>query len=184
MRLTRNQIIGTAIELIERDGVAALSMPGLASELGCGIVPLYDRVPSKAALLERVAAAVMGEIELAVRRARQPAWNDRVRAQARALRDVGRAYPRCTVLATARPAASGAPQTAGEHALGALCDAGFGGPDSARIASTFFAYVLGAVLRDACQAPGLPGERNDEDFEFGLDLLLRATAELLPAQAS
>jgi AcrR family transcriptional regulator len=184
MRLTRNQIIGTAIELIERDGVGALSMRVLATELGCGIVPLYDRVPGKAALLDRVAAAVTSEIELAVRRAQQPAWNDRVRVQARAFRDLGLAYPRCTVLATSRPAASGAPQAPGEHALGALCDAGFVGRDSARIARAILAYVLGSVVRDACQAPGPPcgpGERNDEDFEFGLDLFLRAAQELLAA---
>jgi AcrR family transcriptional regulator len=185
MRLTRSQIIGTAIELIERDGVGALSMRVLATELGCGIVPLYERVPSKAALLDRVAAAVMSEIELAVRRAQQPAWNDRVRAQARAFRDQGLAYPRCTVLAIGRPAASGAPKACGEQALGALCDAGFDGRDSARIVRAILAYVLGSAFRDACEASGPsrpPGERNDEDFEFGLDHFLRAAEELLAAQ--
>jgi AcrR family transcriptional regulator len=184
MQLTRNRIIGTAIELIERDGVAALSMRTVASELGCGVVPLYDRVTSKAALLDRVAAAVMSEIELTAGRGQEPGWNDRVRAQARALRDVGMVYPRCTVLAVSRPAASGPPQAPGGSPLRALSDAGFNGGDSARIARAILAYVLGSVLRDAFTASGLGGEREDEDFEFGLDLLLRATAELLPAGAS
>ncbi len=182
MRLTRKQIIGTAIELIERDGVGALSMQALAIELGCGIVPLYDRVPSKAALLDRVAAAVMPEIEPGVRPGQELGWSDRLRAQARAYRDAGQAYPRCTTLAASRPAAPGAPRAPGERALGAPTDAGFDGRDSARIERAILAYVLGSVVRDAGLTRSRTGERDDEDFEFGMDLLLRAAGELLAAK--
>jgi AcrR family transcriptional regulator len=182
MQVTRNRIVGTAIALIEHDGVAALSMEGLASELGCGVVPLYHRVPSKAALLDGVAAAVMSEVDLTARREQAPGWEDRLRAQATALRKVGRTYPRCAVLAAGRPAASGGPRAPGERALAALRDAGLDSRDSARAGRAILAYVLGTVLRDVGPAPGLAGAREDDDFEFGLDLLLRATAELLPAR--
>lgn len=179
MQLSRNRIIGTAIELIERHGVAAFSMPGLAAELGCGVVPLYVRIPSKAALLDRVAAVVMSEIELSAGLGPEAGWKDRIFAEARAFREVGREHPRCTVLAAGRPRGSGAPQAPGERAAGALTDAGFDRADSARIASAIRAYVLGSLVRDACLAPGAPV---GEDFEFGLDLLLRAAGQMLPAR--
>jgi AcrR family transcriptional regulator len=179
VQLTRSRIVGTAIDLIEHDGVAALSMRGLAAELGCGVVSLYDRVPSKAALLDCVAAAVVSKIDLTAGRAQGRGWEDRVRARARAFREVGSVYPRCAVLAASRPPAAGAPRAAGECALGALSDAGIDSQDSARITRSILAYLAGSVLRDACLSPSPAGKRGDEDFEFGLDLLLRATGELL-----
>ena len=171
------------MDLIEHDGVAALSMAGLAAELGCGVVPLYDRLPSKAALLDRVAAAVMSEVDVTAWRKQQQRWEDQLLAQATAFRQVGRARPRCTVLAASRLPASDMPQALGERGLGALSEAGFDNRDSARIARAILAYVLGSLLRDACLAPSPADDRQDEDFQFGLDLLLRASAELLPARS-
>jgi AcrR family transcriptional regulator len=184
MQLTRNRIVGTAIEMIERGDVAALSMRELASELGCGVVPLYDRVPSKDALLDRVAAAVMSEIDRTARQEQESGGHDRVRTLAKAFRDVGRTYPRCTVLAASRQSASGALQASGEGAAGVLPGAGFDGRVSGRLARAILAYVVGSILRDACLTPGLRGGEDDEDFEFGLDLLLRAMVELSSVQAS
>ena len=178
MELTRSRITGAAIDQIERDGAAAFSMPGLASELGCGVVPLYGFMPSKAALLDRVTAAVTSKIELTARPGHEAGWKDRVFAEARAFREVGTEHPQCAVLAACRTRGSGGPQAPAEGAAAALSDAGFDRADSARIASAIRAYVLGSVVRDACLAPETPA---DEDFEFGLDLLLRAAAELLSA---
>jgi AcrR family transcriptional regulator len=64
MQLTRKRIIATAMELIERDGAEAVSMQRLATELGCSVMSLYSHFPSKPALLDGVADAVMSGIEI------------------------------------------------------------------------------------------------------------------------
>ena len=64
MQLTRSRIITKAIELIEADGVEAVSMHRLATELGCSVMCLYHHVPSKCALLDGVADQVMSGIEV------------------------------------------------------------------------------------------------------------------------
>jgi AcrR family transcriptional regulator len=213
MQLTRNRIISAAMELIERDGVDAISMRRLATELGCGVMSLYNHVPSKAALLDGVAEAVMSGIEFTPMP--DASWQDQVRAQARAFRQIARAHPRCTMIVVSRPATSTAPLRPVEHALATLREAGFGGAESVRIVRAFVAYILGSLLREVGVAPGLtgpdlaePGETGhrprlkptefpqvtslaaelahrdpDADFEFGLDLLVHATAGRLPAHA-
>ncbi|MGV9669271.1 TetR/AcrR family transcriptional regulator [Gordonia sp. NPDC003504] len=52
----RTEIVDAAIRILERDGVDALSMRALASDLGVGPMTLYYYVPNKAALLSLVVA--------------------------------------------------------------------------------------------------------------------------------
>jgi AcrR family transcriptional regulator len=59
MQLTRERIIASAVELIEREGVDAVSMRRIAAQLGTGVMSLYNHVPSKSALLDGVAEVVM-----------------------------------------------------------------------------------------------------------------------------
>ncbi len=89
-----------------------------------------------------------------------------------------------------------------EEALSTVRAAGFGGQDAVRIVRAIAAYVMGSLLREAGVAPGLAGDDEteprrprlraadfpqvsdlaaelsdrdaDADFEFGLDLLVRA----------
>src|ERR1700689_3233488 len=104
MQLTRERIVAAAVELIEREGVDAVSMRRLAAELGSGVMSLYNHVPSKDALLDGVAEQVMSGIDFSS----EPGagWEDQVRAQARAFRQIARAHPRCTMVVVSRPNAS------------------------------------------------------------------------------
>jgi AcrR family transcriptional regulator len=210
MQLTRKRIIAAAIALIERDGVEAVSMRRLATELGCGVMSLYNHVPSRSALLDGVADEVMSGIEVtSMPRAR---WEEQVRAQARAFRQIATAHPRCAMAVVSRRPVSASMVRPVENALATLRAAGFGGQDAVRIVRAFVAYIAGSLLREVGVAPGLDdgdgldsprphlrsaefpqltglaAELNardpDADFEFGLDLLIRAVAALHPAQAS
>ncbi|MEV4457511.1 TetR/AcrR family transcriptional regulator C-terminal domain-containing protein [Microbispora sp. NPDC049633] len=60
--LNRNRIVTAAVELIEREGADAVSMRRIAAELGVGVMSLYNHVPSKAALLDAVAEDVLSRI--------------------------------------------------------------------------------------------------------------------------
>lgn len=216
MQLTYERIITAAVQLIERDGADAFSMRRIASELGCGVMSLYNYVPSRAAVLDGVAERILSGIDFSTEAG--ASWEEQVRAQARAFRQIGQAYPRCTMVVVSRPVDSAATLRPIEHALATLSQAGFPRENAVRVVRTFVAFVVGTLVRDVGVAPGLEPQRPlnqdpailsadrpiflnpaefpmvtsmsaelmdrdiDTDFEFGLDLLVCAVAELLPAR--
>ena len=218
MQLSRERIITTAVELIEREGVDGVSMRRIAAQLGSGVMSLYNHVPSKAALLDGVAERVMSGIDFTT--GPDASWEDQVRAQARAFWQMARAYPRCTMVVVSRPATSATALRPMEYALATLRRAGFGGEDAVRVVRAFVGYIVGSLVREVGVAPGLVPQRplghdqavleadrpiglnpaefpqvtgltaelmhrdHDADFEFGLDLLVRAVADLRPARTS
>jgi AcrR family transcriptional regulator len=60
--LSGEQVVTTAIEIADRDGLGGLSMRRLADELGITAMSLYGYVPSKAELLDVMADRAYGEI--------------------------------------------------------------------------------------------------------------------------
>ena len=200
MQLSRKRIIAAAVELIEAEGVEAVSMQRLATELGCGLMSLYNYVPSRNALLDGVADDVMSFV----------AWTclpgastqDQMRELVRALRQIAMAHPRCAVLALSRPGVPASLMRPTETALATLREAGFSGRDAARIVRVFATYFLGLLVCEVGVAPGLTdGDEGESaaprlrpaefpqitelhldlqasdiegDVEFGIDLLARA----------
>ena len=59
--ISRDAIVTAAIQLLDREGLAALSMRKLADELGAGAASLYWHVGSKDGLLDLVMDEVIGE---------------------------------------------------------------------------------------------------------------------------
>jgi len=59
--LTRERIVRTAIGIVDRDGLKALSMRKLGAELGVDPMAVYYHVPNKDALLDAIVEAVMSE---------------------------------------------------------------------------------------------------------------------------
>src|SRR6059036_795279 len=60
-RLTRDQVAAAALELLDREGLEALSMRRLAEELGVGTMTLYGYFRSKNELLDAVVDAAVAE---------------------------------------------------------------------------------------------------------------------------
>jgi AcrR family transcriptional regulator len=214
MQLTRERIITAAMELIEREGANAVSMRRIATHLGTEVMALYDHVPSKAAVLDGVADKVMSGVEVAA----EPGagWEEQVRAQVRAFRQVALAYPRCVMVVVSRPVDTAVTLRPVERALATLRSAGFEGEDAIRAVRTFVAFVIGSTLREFGVSPGLEPNRPlgydpaslaadrpshldpaefpqvmslsaalldrdfEADFEFGLDLMVRAVADRRP----
>ena len=56
-----DQIVATAIEVADREGLAAVSMRRIADQLGVGTMSLYTYVPGKAELLDAMADQVCAE---------------------------------------------------------------------------------------------------------------------------
>jgi AcrR family transcriptional regulator len=203
-QLTRESIVRAAVELIERDGEAAVSMRRIAAELHYGVMSLYNHIPSKDVLLDAVAEHVMAEFDFAPDPAAD--WRDQARALVRSFRQLSRRYPKCLHVVITRQLNSSAGLQPLESALATARAAGFDGERAVRIMRTFVAYALGSVINevrltpleavprtDATSESAVDAERfpniaelgwplthfdHDADFEFGLELLIAAVSAL------
>ncbi|MEU5426041.1 GntR family transcriptional regulator [Streptomyces olivoreticuli] len=89
--LTRERIVRTAIEIADTEGLAALSMRGVAARLGAATMSPYRYVNSKDDLVLLMADTVLGRLP---RPSRAPAaWRARLELGARSLWAVHRAHP-------------------------------------------------------------------------------------------
>lgn len=202
--LSRERIVRTAVELIERDGPEAASMRRIAAELGAGVMSLYNHVPNKAALLDAVAEHIMLDLEFAADPDAE--WPDQARALMRNFRAVGHRYPRSVMLVVSRQ-----PHTAGglrpvERALATARAAGFEGRAAVLVMRAFVSFALGCLVHESGRAgqappaaaiegltseyvnvrellPELTAHDPDAEFEFGLELLISAMAALQRAGA-
>ncbi|MFI7421402.1 TetR/AcrR family transcriptional regulator [Nonomuraea sp. NPDC049684] len=200
--LSRPRIVAAAIDLIEREGADAVSMRRIAAELGVGVMSLYNHVPNKDALLNGVAESVLSGIEFTDDP--DAHWTDRVRAQARAFRQIAHHHPRSTMVVVSRQLHSHAGLLPVERALATLRGAGFDGPDAVRMLRMFIAFIVGSLLREvgvtptfapvhsrtveaaevdpalfpevSALAPLLAECDHEEEFEFGVELLIQAIA--------
>jgi AcrR family transcriptional regulator len=205
-QLTRERIVGAAVDLLEREGEEELSMRRLAAELGYGVMSLYNHVPNKAALLDAIAEHVMADLQFAPDP--QADWRDQARALVRAFRGISRRYPRSVNVVIMRQLSSPAGLRPLERALATARAAGFDGVTAVRVMRAFVAYALGTVVNDArldqirgaavedrdayvagldpaefpnvlaLAGPLLMERDHEADFEFGLDLLIGAVGAL------
>ncbi|WP_214417241.1 TetR/AcrR family transcriptional regulator [Sphaerisporangium fuscum] len=65
-QLTREQIVAAAIELLDAEGVEALSMRKLGARLGAGATSLYRHVANRDELIQLAVDDVYGELDLPV----------------------------------------------------------------------------------------------------------------------
>jgi len=83
--LTRERVLRTALAMVDKGGLEALSMRKLAAELGVEAMSLYNHVANKEDLIDGMIDLVFGEIEL------PPSdgdWKTAMRRRAISLRDV------------------------------------------------------------------------------------------------
>lgn len=96
--LSLDRIVATAIEIADRDGLAALSMARLAERLGCAPMSLYRHVAGKDELLVFMQDAAPGEPP------RLPdGWRAGLATWARALREVYFRHPWVLQASAGRP---------------------------------------------------------------------------------
>lgn len=104
-KLTRKRVLESAMDLTDREGLAALSMRRLGKELGVEAMSLYHHLPGKEGLLDGLAEALSHEIADAVA-ARPPAatrnWKSDMRSRCLAARTVVVRHPWAPALFAAR----------------------------------------------------------------------------------
>ena len=192
--LSRERIFQCALRIVDEEGLDELSMRRLGQELGVEAMSLYHHVPSKRALLEGIVDTVLAEFEIPP--ADGSAWAERVRDLARRYRRLAHAHPNAFPLLITADLKT----ERFLHLIGAMMDvcqeAGFANEETALDAfCTLGSYVNGfalfeiggflalAVDEAADDARGngrecAPGafprlfQYGDEQFEFGLDVIL------------
>ena len=143
-RLSRDQIVASAVEIAGRDGLEALSIRAIATALGVSPMALYRHVATK----EEIVDLVVGEMlaQQSDRREWPAAWDDVLRLVAEALANVLRTDP--AVLDTLQRRAMAGPHTLDgmEHLLAALAAVGVDDPAAATgIYGNVVGFVFGHV---------------------------------------
>ena len=202
--LTRDRIVAAAVELVDANGVDALSMRKLGASLGVEAMSLYNHVANKDDVLDRILDRVLAEIELPER---SLAWDEQIRILAHGSRAAGHRHPGVFPLFGSRSISSLEGFRPLEQSYAALRDAGLSDEAAldgfTAIASFTLGYVLtelGGLVDRALQHPweidpedavnrphlvemGVALSRRDADhqFRFGLDLLISGLASMVDA---
>jgi len=163
-KVTRELVIATALEIIDRDGADALSMRRLGAALERDPMVLYRHAPGKTALLDGVVETVLAQLRVDPA---DPDWTAQLRAVARDYRALALAHPNVVPLLVTRPLATPlALRPRGtlrplEDLLALLTRAGFSGPDALHVYRAFFGFLNGHVLNELQELVENPDETDD-----------------------
>ena len=163
-KITRELVLTTALELIDRDGIDALSMRRLAAALDRDPMIIYRHAPGKAALLDGVVEIMLAQLSVDPA---DPDWAGQLRAVARDYRALALAHPHVVPLLVTRPLATPlALRPRGtlrplEDLLELLTRAGFSGADALHIYRAFFGFLNGHVLNELQELVDNPDETDD-----------------------
>jgi TetR/AcrR family tetracycline transcriptional repressor len=171
MRLTRDQVLAGALGLLDEVGIDGLSMRRLASALGVQNGATYWHFPSKQALLEAMAEAMLVELTLGLDE-RSP-WYERLSELAQRLRRALLAHRDGARIFSGVFVPLPNALAYGETMIGLLCGAGRSSRDAAWAVDTITYYVVGHTIEEQLAA-GLP--------DGGRDAVARLTSALDPAR--
>jgi AcrR family transcriptional regulator len=179
-RLNRERVLAAALELVDREGLSALSMRRLGAELGVEAMALYRYAASKDALLDGLVEALY--LELAERldtecgsgaEAEAPAWRAELHRIARATYDICLAHPEAVPLLATRmlavPMARRPLAVLRDHerVLALLREAGLDNVRASAVFRAFTAWLLGYVSVELQPMVDNPDEQ-EPAFRLGL----------------
>ncbi|WP_020385441.1 TetR/AcrR family transcriptional regulator C-terminal domain-containing protein [Kribbella catacumbae] len=145
--LSREDIVRTAIEMLDRDGLEKLSMRRMAAELGTAATSaLYWRVANKNDLLELAVDSVLAG---ALAPADEGDWRDQLTTLARAAYEVLAEHQWAAQLLASHAGLGPNYQAYAERVLTILSAAGFKGVHLDAAVSAVIHYVVGAAVTDA-----------------------------------
>jgi TetR/AcrR family tetracycline transcriptional repressor len=149
--ITQDDIVQTALRLLDDVGLEGLTLRRLGSELGVSAATLYWHVRDKRALLDLVAEAIMAEHRPSGRPAPgQPWWEwltEATSAQYRAL--VGH-RDAALVVAGNRPTENALPAI--EQTLSSLVEAGFPPVEALKSVLAIGHFILGSAMERQAEA--------------------------------
>lgn len=148
--LSREQIVGAAVELLDADGLDGLSMRRLGAKLGAGATSVYWHVANKDDLLELAVDEVMGEIQIPD--AAEVGWRAAAASYATGLRLTILRHTWLTSMFGVRPTIGPNAMRIGERCVAVLTTAGFTGAQVAWASSALAAHAIGSATVEAAMS--------------------------------
>ena len=213
-RLTRERIVEAALQVMDTEGLDAVSMRRVAREVGAEAMSLYHHVRDKDDLLQGICDRVMASFEFP---AEHGDWAEQCREGARAWRRLLQAHPDLMRLfAETHGPAPTSPDSLRptEFALRLIREAGLSDRDTVQAFHAFGGYIQGFVMMEGGSIKGATEHEDhfaaemfeagvssdafpvlaavgkyfaecdaDEQFEFGLDLMIRGIQARVAANA-
>lgn len=165
--LNQVDLAKAALAVIDRDGLTALTIRAVASELGMSAMGLYRYVEDRDQLEGLVFDLVLRSVDPTL--SPRASWRRRVTILLERVRDAIGAHPSVVPLLLARRFTSDAVGPWSEALLDTLADAGFTGRQRFIAFRTLLSYIVGAIQTEhlglvpqATQA--LPGEGHPDEF--------------------
>src|SRR5215211_5604006 len=149
-RFTREELAHRALAIMDAHGAEALTMRGLAEELGMGTMSLYRYFPSKNDLMDAAIDVAAPEIELP-----EPGsgpWKDHLAGLARALFDTALRHPSVARERFDRPLQSPGAIRVTDRALALLLEAGLSKRDAVAAFKALLIHTLGAAAFVAAES--------------------------------
>jgi TetR/AcrR family transcriptional regulator, tetracycline repressor protein len=160
-RLTKSAVVGRALELADRDGIDALTIRRLATELGVTPMALYWHFRSKEELLAGLSDHIWNEVDLEVDQS--ASWPDQLRAIMKSLVEVLRAHPSGAQLVLVNEKEGEGPMRAAEIALGLLRGAGFDPEQASEITRAGMWTALSLVMSEPGFEPDVKASLTDSE---------------------
>ncbi|WP_166397238.1 TetR/AcrR family transcriptional regulator [Rubrobacter marinus] len=185
--LSRRRILEAAVELVDREGLGALSMRKLGRELGVEAMSLYNHVPNKEALLGGMVEVLIEGLEIPA--ATSGGWEGKVREAFRSYLKLARAHPEVFQLFATRPLGTGEALRIFEVLRGAGLELVPALQAFRALSSYTVGYALAEIRgfpleleggpRALELAPPLKEVDRDAQFDFGLDLIISGLRQKL-----
>ncbi|MET8003734.1 TetR family transcriptional regulator [Nonomuraea glycinis] len=156
-KLTRQAVVEQALQLADAEGLGAVTIRRLATELGVAPTALYWHVKNKDELLSALADRLLSALVTDV--APDRSWHQRLRTMITALVDQTRAHPYLSALLPMIDSNTTEEyRRATDTLIGLLTEAGF----TLRQADQTATYlVMGAAALVSCQPGGLGGDEEE-----------------------
>ncbi len=143
--LTRGRIVETAIEIADKEGLAQLSLRGVAARLGAPVTSLYRHVDGKEALLRAMTDAAVGEESLPL--VPPAGWRAQLELAARRQWSVLRRHPwLARLISITRPRALPNLIAYADWVLRALADHGLDAAQRMRLHIVLHGFIQGLAV--------------------------------------
>lgn len=208
--LSREKVLGCAVDLADSSGIAALTIRSLAQSMGTKPMSLYYYVANKEEILDGIVDIVFSEIKLP---SPTGEWREEMHRRAHAVRSALKRHPWAVGLLESRSSPGEATLRHHEATLGTLRAAGFSIQMTAHAYALLDSYIYGFALQEAAlpfdgrdtaaeittpiverfstgQYPHMveiavehvlkPGYDFGDEFDFGLNLILDGLSRSIP----
>jgi AcrR family transcriptional regulator len=172
-RLSRELVLAKALELVDAEGLDALTMRRLGQELGRDPMSLYRYAENRAALLDGVSELVLNQLAI---HPEDPDWKEQLRGIAHNLRLLALEHPNVVPLLVTRPLSTplglrplGTLRPL-EQILSLLIGAGFDASDALHVYRAYYGFLYGHILNEL-QEYVVDPEENEALLRLGLHRL-------------